>query len=73
MHTPKPSWRNTIPDDWKEGVSDQEYWEQVSSYADLTVEMASDDMERLKELIDRLDKLTPTAFEKVLEYLSIGG
>ena len=70
MHTPKPSWRNTIPDDWKEGVSDQEYWEQVSSYADLTVEMASDDMERLKELIDRLDKLTPTAFEKVLEYLS---
>ena len=38
--THKPSWRNTIPDDWKEGVSQQEYWEQVSSYAELTVAMA---------------------------------
>ncbi len=70
MHTRKPAWRNTVPDDWKEGVSGEEYWQQVSSYADMTVEMASNDMEKLKELIDRLDKLTPTAFDKVLEYLS---
>ena len=61
---------NTVPDDWEEGVSDQEYWQQVSSYADMTVEMASNDTEKLKELIDRLDKLTLTAFDKVLEYLS---
>ena len=70
MHTRKPAWRNTVPDDWEEGVSDQEYWQQVSSYADMTVEMASNDTEKLKELIARLDKLTLTAFDKVLEYLS---
>ena len=70
MHTRKPAWRNTIPDDWKDGVSGQEYWRQVSSYAYMAVEMASNDMDKLKELIDRLDKLTPTAFDKVLEYLS---
>ena len=70
LHTRKPAWRKMIPEDWTEGVSTQEYWRQVSSYADMTVEMASNDMEKLKELIDRLDKLTPTAFDKVLEYLS---
>ena len=68
--TSKPSWRNTIPDDWKDGVGESEYREQVSSYADLTVEMAISDMEKLKELIDQLDNLTPTAFDKVLEHLS---
>ena len=70
MHTRRPEWRNIIPDDWKDGVSGHEYWQQVSSYADMTVEMASSDTEKLKELIDRLDKLTLTAFDKVLEYLS---
>ena len=70
FRTRRPEWRNTIPDDWQEGVGADEYWQQVSSYVDITVEMASDDLEKLKELIDRLDKLTLTAFEKVLEYLS---
>ncbi len=70
FHTRRPEWRNTIPDDWQEGVGADEYWQQVSSYVDMTVEMARDDLEKLKELIDRLDNLTLTAFEKVLEYLS---
>ena len=68
--THKPSWRNTIPDDWKEGVSQQEYWEQVSSYAELTVAMASDDMDKLKELIGQLDNLPQPALDRILEHLS---
>ncbi len=68
--TPKPSWRNTIPDDWKEGVSNKEYWEQVSFCANLTVEMASDDLKKLENLIGQLHSLPEPAFDQVLEHLS---
>lgn len=68
--THKPSWRNTIPDDWEKGVTQQEYWEQVSFYAELAVSMASHDMERLNDLVDHLDNLPQPSFEKALEHLS---
>ncbi len=68
--THKPSWRNTIPDDWKESVTQKEYWEQASSYAELAVAMASDDMDKLIELIDQLDNLPPPAFNRILGHLS---
>ena len=68
--TCKPSWRNTIPNDWKEGVSKKEYLEQVSSYAELTVAMASDDMDKLQELISQLDNLPRPALDRILERLS---
>ena len=45
--THKPSWRQTIPTDWGKGVTQQEYWEEVSFYAELAVSMASHDMARL--------------------------
>jgi hypothetical protein len=66
----KPSWRNTIPDDWKNGVTQQEYWEQVAFYAELAVSMATNDMEKLKELVSHLDNLPKPSFDKVLEHLS---
>ncbi|MEL7655906.1 MAG: hypothetical protein AAGU75_08360, partial [Bacillota bacterium] len=66
----KPSWRNIIPDDWEKDVSKQEYWEQVSFYAELAVSMASQDMEKLNELVEHLDKLPQSSFDKVLEHLS---
>jgi uncharacterized protein YciU (UPF0263 family) len=66
----KPSWRNTIPDDWEKEVSQQAYWEQVSFYAEQAVSMASHDMERLNDLVDHLDNLPLPSFEKVLEHLS---
>ena len=68
--THKPSWRNTIPDDWKKGVAQQEYWEQVSFYAELAVSMASHDIAKLNEIIDHLDNLPQSSFDKVLEHLS---
>ena len=66
----KPIWRESIPEDWSKEVTKKEYWEQVSFYADLAVEMAIDDIGKLKELINYFGNLTEQALEKVLEYLS---
>ena len=66
----KPSWRNTIPDDWNDGVTQKEYWEQVSYYAELTVAMASDDTDKLKDLIGQLHNLPRPAFDRIIEHLS---
>lgn len=68
--THKPSWRNTIPDDREKGVTKEEYWEQVSFYAELAVSMVSNDMAKLNELIGHLDSLPKPSFDKILEYLS---
>jgi len=70
MGAHKPSWRNIIPDDWKKGVTQQAYWEQVSFYAELAASMASQDMEKLNELVGDLDNLPQPSFDKVLEHLS---
>jgi hypothetical protein len=70
--TSKPKWRNVIPEDWKEGVTKGEYWEQVYHCAELAVDMAKDDMEKLNELVRNLDDLPKPSFEKVLELLSSG-
>jgi len=66
----KPSWRNTIPDDWEKGVTQQEYWEQVSFYAELAISMASHDIAKINELIGYLDNLPKPSFDKILEHLS---
>ena len=68
--THKPSWRNIIPDNWEKGVTQQEYSKQVTFYAELAVSIASHDMEKLIELVDHLDNLPPSSFEKTLEHLS---
>ncbi len=68
--THKPSWRNTIPDDWEKGVTQQEYWDQVFFYAELAVSMASHDMDKLNELVGNLQNLPKPSFDKVLEHLS---
>ena len=70
MPTHNPSWRNTIPDDWNDSVTQKEYWEQVFFYADLTVAMASDDMDKLKELVGQLHNLPRSAFNRILGHLS---
>lgn len=70
MGTHKPSWRNTIPDDWEKGVSQQDYEELVSCCAELAVSMANNDIVKLTELVGYLDKLPPPAFKEILEHLS---
>ena len=66
----KPIWRNPIPNDREKGVSPEEYWEQVSFYAELAVCEAEHDTEKLSELIDRFDNLPKPAFNQLLEVLS---
>jgi len=65
----KPKWRETIPEDWTEGATHQEYWEQISSYAELTISIAKSDLEKLIALIGRLDDLPPEARDQILSYL----
>lgn len=66
----KPRWRKIIPEDWNESFSKKDYWEQVSSYAIMAVEMAKNNIFKLNKLISYLDHLTFQAFEEILQYLS---
>lgn len=66
----KPIWRNIIPEDWKKGSTQSDYWEQVSFYAELAVSMSSKDKARLSELIDHFNNLPQPSFDRLLEVLS---
>jgi len=69
MGSSKPVWRKIIPDDREKGVTNKEYWDQISSYADIAVEMAKGDFVKLNELIADLDNLPKPSFDKLLGYL----
>lgn len=66
----KPSWRKIIPDDWEKGVTQQEYWQEASFYAELAVSVAGHDTTRLSTLIDHFDNLTEPAFDQLLQTLA---
>ena len=66
----KPSWRRTIPDNWENNVTREEYLEQVSFYAELAVATAGHDSNRLSVLIDRFDNLRQPAFDQLIEVLA---
>ena len=66
----KPRWHNILPEDWKPKVTNNEYWDQVAAYAELAVEMACNNLDKLKELVDNLDNLPDRSFDTVLEHLS---
>ena len=68
--TRKPAWRNTIPDDWEARETPKDYWKQVTSYAEMAISMASDDIDKLTELVDTLDNLPKPSFDKLLKHLS---
>ncbi len=52
MGSHRPMWRDTIPDDWKSGVSRTEFEVQVRQYAKLNIELAANDAAWLEELFD---------------------
>lgn len=66
----KPKWRKTIPADWEKGVSHEEYWNQISSYAELIVDTAKKNFERQSELINYFGSLTKPAFDDFIDHLA---
>ena len=70
MGSHKPIWSKTIPADWNKEVNREEYWDQVSIYADMSVEMAKSDIGKLTELARHLSHLPRLSFEKVVEHFS---
>lgn len=69
MGCQKPVWRKIIPDDWEKGITKKEYWDQVTCYSEIAVEMAKSDFYKLKELIRHLNNFVEQSFDKLLEYL----
>jgi hypothetical protein len=70
LYTRRPVWRPTIPDDWRERVTDGEYWEQITNYAKLALNEAKKDVWKLIELINYLPTLPQSVHEKLLEHLA---
>ena len=66
----QPNWRKIIPDNLEKRVTNQEYWQQVSYYAELAVKTAGYDILKLTELIDRFDNLPQPAFDQLVEILT---
>jgi hypothetical protein len=69
MGSHKPEWRKSIPESWEKGVSQKEYWDQVSAYSELAVITAGTDPEKLTQLVSRLDDLVRPSFDELLNRL----
>lgn len=67
--TRKPAWRNLIPDDWAEGSTGKDYWEQINAHTKLTVEAAKGDVQRVNTLIDKASHLSHDALDELISYL----
>jgi hypothetical protein len=68
--THKPKWRHILPEDGESKVKNREYWDQVTGYAEIAVEMALEDLDKLKHLVVKLDNLPIQSFDTLLKYLS---
>jgi hypothetical protein len=69
MDSRRPSWRQTIPDNWTISITKVDYQEQVSHYSELAVAAAKGSVDKLIELIDILVDLSPPLQEQLLSYL----
>lgn len=61
----KPKWRNPIPDDFKQEVLNVDYWDEVTQYANLAIDMAEKDIAKLTQLAKEFDHLPAPAFERL--------
>lgn len=66
----KPSFRNFIPEDWKQEVPATEYWEQVRRYASIAVDMAKENVRYITDLVKNLDNIPQPSYRVFLDYLS---
>lgn len=67
--TYKPEWQAFIPDDWKKEVTNKEYWDQCEYYSELFVELAGKNPSKLSELVEHIDHLTKSSFNKAIGLL----
>ena len=67
--TRRPAWRATIPDDWRQGVTHRQYWEQVTAYAELAISYAKKDVSKIAEITEHLENLPQPAHEQLLDHL----
>lgn len=51
-HTHKPKWRDYIPDDWQDGATNHQRWEDEKYYATLALQLADTNLSRLSILIE---------------------
>lgn len=68
--TRKPIWLKVIPDDWKEGITNQDYWKQVEIYAGFAIDLAVADTTRLSQLTKHFADLPPLSQKRLLAHLS---
>ena len=68
-HTRRPAWRSSIPDDWKFGVSGEEYRRQIEAFSELAVDTSRSDRAKILELIEHIDGLPKAFLERLLEYI----
>jgi hypothetical protein len=69
----KPTWRRIIPEDWSEGVSNRDYYEQIAAYADMAVSQAIQDRSKLAAIVDHLNQLPPVPRQKLLDHMGSEG
>ena len=68
-NTRRPAWRQFIPDEWRSGVTNHEYFDQVSGYSEAAVDAALVDAGRVAQLVTSLHQLAPDARERLIEHL----
>lgn len=66
----KPSWRPFIAEDWSDGVTRGQRWNQEDFIAARAIELAGRDPTRLVALIERIGMLGPAAFDSLVSRLS---
>jgi len=71
--TQKPIWQKFITRDYKDGVPQSQYWEDVLFYSDLALQMAGNDVERLAVLVDGYFNLPVEARQKLRDRVSSEG
>ncbi len=67
--THTPIWRKSILHDWKEGVTTEEYQQQISFYVELAVDKAGQNADRISKLIGYFDNLPKPDLNKILLFL----
>ncbi len=68
--TCKPVWLKSIPLDWTEGITHQDYWSQVEIYAGIAIDLAVADTNRLPQLTSHFADLPPLSQKRLLALLS---